>query len=48
MSEIALTVIGVVNKNGGVPALRVGLAARPPKPVEAEPLTAASVWPKWD
>lgn len=25
---------------------RVGSAA--PKPVEAEPLTAASVWPKWD
>ena len=48
MPEIALTVIGVVNMNGGVPALRVGMAAQPPKPVEVEPTAAATVWPKWD
>jgi hypothetical protein len=29
MSDIALTVIGVVNKNGGVPALRAVIAAQP-------------------
>jgi hypothetical protein len=29
ISEIALTVIGVVNKNGGVPALRAVMAAQP-------------------
>jgi hypothetical protein len=29
MSEIALTVTGVVNKNSGVPALRGVIAARP-------------------
>ena len=34
MSEVALTVIGVVNKNGGVPALRAVLAAQPARPVE--------------
>src|SRR5260370_34243300 len=32
MSEIALTVIGVVNKSGGVPALRAIMAAQPPQP----------------
>ena len=31
-SEIALTVINVVNKNGGVPALRAIMAAQPPQP----------------
>ena len=36
MSEAALTVIGVVNKNGGVPALRAVMAAQPPKPAAAE------------
>jgi hypothetical protein len=36
MSRIALTVIGVVNKSGGVPALRAAMAAQPPKPAEAE------------
>ena len=36
MSKIALTVIGVVNKSGGVPALRAAMAAQPPKPAEAE------------
>ena len=35
MSEIALTVTGIVNKSGGVPALRAVMAAQPPKPVEA-------------
>jgi hypothetical protein len=36
MSEVALTVIGTVNKSGGVPALRAVMVAQPPKPVEAE------------
>jgi hypothetical protein len=36
MSEIALTVVGVVNKNGGVPALRAVMAAQPPKSAGAE------------
>jgi hypothetical protein len=36
MSEIALTVISIVNKNGGVPALRAIMAAQPPKPAGAE------------
>lgn len=36
MSEVALTVIGVVNKSGGVPALRAIMAAQPPKPAGAE------------
>ena len=36
MSEIALTVIGVVKKNDGVPALRGVMAAQPPKPARAE------------
>jgi hypothetical protein len=36
MSEIALTVVGVVNKNGGVPALRAVMAAQPHKPAGAE------------
>jgi hypothetical protein len=36
MSEIALTVTGVLSKSGGVPALRAVMAAQPPKPVEAE------------
>ena len=40
MSGIALTVIGVVNKHGGVPALRAVMAAQPPKPVEAEAAAA--------
>jgi hypothetical protein len=30
MSEVALTVIGVVSKNGGVPALRAIMAAQAP------------------
>ena len=36
MSEIAFTIIGVVNKNGGVPALRAVMAAQPPKPATTE------------
>jgi len=36
MSEIALTVVGVVNKSGGVPALRAVMAAQPPRPAGAE------------
>ena len=36
MSEIALTVVGVVNKSGGVPALRAVMAAQPPKPAGSE------------
>ena len=36
MSEVALTVIGVVSKNGGVPALRAVMAAQPPKLAGAE------------
>src|SRR5438445_13061419 len=36
MSEIALTVTGVLNKSGGVPALRAIMAAQPPKPAGAE------------
>ena len=36
MSEIALTVISVVNKNSGVPTLRASMAAQPPKPAGAE------------
>ena len=35
-SEVALTVVGVVNKSGGVPALRAIMAAEPPKPAGAE------------
>src|SRR5437899_6603445 len=31
MSEVALTIIGVVSKNGGVPALRAIIAAQSPK-----------------
>jgi len=30
MSEVALTVIGIVNKSGGVPALRAAIAPQPP------------------
>ncbi|PYU19454.1 MAG: hypothetical protein DMG30_24175 [Acidobacteria bacterium] len=41
MSEVALTVIGVVNKNGGVPALRAVVAAQPARPVEAAMPAAA-------
>ncbi len=36
MSEVALTIIGVVSKNGGVPALRAIIAAQPPKSAGAE------------
>src|SRR5260370_16552296 len=36
MSEVALTIIGVVNKNGGVPPPRAGIARPPPQAVEAE------------
>lgn len=36
MSEVAVTVIGIVNKNGGVPALRAIMAAQPPKPAGAQ------------
>src|SRR5256885_7268128 len=43
MSEIALTVIGVVNKSGGVPALRSIMAAQPPKPAGAEAPAAGTV-----
>src|SRR5205814_9990838 len=32
MSEVALTVVGVVNKSGGVPALRAAMAGKPPQP----------------
>ena len=39
MSEITLTVTGVLSKSGGVPALRAVMAAQPPKPVEAEAST---------
>ena len=35
MSEVALTVIGVVNKSGGVPALRAAIA-QPPKAAMTE------------
>ena len=38
MSEIALTVTGVVSKSGGVPALRAAMAAQPPKPAGPEAL----------
>ena len=41
-SEVALTVVGVVNKSGGVPALRAAMAAQPPKPAEPE-ATAAEI-----
>lgn len=36
MSEIALTVVAVLNKSGGVPALRAVIAAQPPRPAGAE------------
>ena len=36
MSQIALTVVNVVNKDGGVPALRATMAAQPPKPSGTE------------
>ena len=36
MSEVALTVIGVVNKSGGVPALRAAIAPQPKKAATAE------------
>jgi hypothetical protein len=35
MSEIALTITGVLNKSGGVPALRAVMAAQPPEPEPA-------------
>jgi hypothetical protein len=41
MSEIAVTVISVLNKSGGIPALRAVMAAQPPKPAEAEASAAA-------
>lgn len=41
MSEVALTVVGVVSKNGGVPGLRAIIAAQPPKPAGAEAPAAA-------
>ena len=42
MSEIAVTVVSVLNKSGGVPALRAVMAAQPPpKPAEAEASAAA-------
>ena len=37
MSEIALTVTGVLSKSGGVPALRAIMAAQPPKPAGEAP-----------
>jgi hypothetical protein len=36
MSEVAVTVIGIVNKSGGVPALRAAMAPQPPKAATAE------------
>ena len=36
MSEIALTVVSVLSKSGGVPALRAVMAAQPPKTAGAE------------
>src|SRR5258707_15219874 len=42
MSEIALTVVGVVNKNGGAPPLRAAIGAEPPKPPRAEAPAAAT------
>ena len=41
MCEIAVTVISVLNKSGGVPALRAVMAAQPPKPAEAVASAAA-------
>jgi hypothetical protein len=41
MSEIAVTVISVLNKSGGIPALRAVMAAQPPKPAEAKAPAAA-------
>lgn len=41
MSEIAVTVIAVLNKSGGVPALRAVMAAQPPKSAEAQASAAA-------
>jgi hypothetical protein len=41
MSEVAVTVISVLNKSGGVPALRAVMAAQPPKPAEAKASAAA-------
>jgi hypothetical protein len=38
MSDISLTVIGVVNKNSGIPAFRAAIAPRP----EAEGFLAAA------
>jgi hypothetical protein len=35
MSEVALTVTGVVNKSGGAPALRAVMAAQLPRPAGA-------------
>ena len=43
MSEIALKIIGVVNKNGGIPALRAAMASQPPKPAGAEAPAAESL-----
>ena len=42
MSQVALTVIGVVNKSGGVPALKAVMAAQRPKPAAAEAAAAAA------
>jgi hypothetical protein len=36
MSEVAVTVIGIVNKSGGVPALRAAIASQPPKAATTE------------
>src|SRR5919108_979839 len=36
MSEVAVTVVGIVNKSGGVPALRAVMAGQPPKPTGGE------------
>jgi hypothetical protein len=36
MCEVTLTVTGIVNKSGGVPALRAVMAAQPPEPAVAE------------
>src|SRR5258708_39039567 len=37
MSEVALTVVGVVNKSGGGPPLRAGNGARPPQHAAGPP-----------
>ena len=45
MSKVALTVIGVVNKSGGVPALRAVMAAQPPEPTAEAEASAVEIPP---